>query len=104
MLFAVSAHVWVTLILAFLLAGAGIGLAETSESALVASVLPDHLRGSGFGLLGGIESLGDFASSAAVGLLWTAVSPTAGFLYAAGWMVISVLGSRTLAPFTTTPA
>ena len=35
------------------------------------------LRGSGFGLLGAIQSLGDFVSSAAVGLVWTLVSPTA---------------------------
>lgn len=96
-LFAVTTHGWATLIPAFLLAGAGIGLAETAESTLVASVLPDELRGSGFGLLGGVQSLGAFASSAIVGLLWTAISPTAGFLYAAGWMVISALGSRMLA-------
>jgi len=90
LLFAVSARGWVTLVPAFLLAGSGIGLAETAESALVAGSLPDDLRGSGFGLLGGIESLGDFASSAVVGLLWAAVSPAAGFLYAAAWMLISL--------------
>jgi len=53
----------------------------------VAQLLPDHLRGSGFGLLGGVQSLGDFASSVAVGILWTAISPTAGFAYAARWML-----------------
>lgn len=91
-LFALSFHSWAILVGAFLLAGSGIGLAETAESALVARLLPDRLRGSGFGLLGGVQSLGDFASSAVVGLLWTAVSPTAGFAYAAGWMVVSLLG------------
>jgi MFS family permease len=96
-LFAVSGHGWATLVPAFLLAGSGIGLAETAESALVAAVLPDELRGSGYGLLGGIESVGDFASSAIVGLLWTAMSPTAGFLYAAGWMVLSLIGSSRIA-------
>lgn len=96
-LFAVSGHGWATLVPAFLLAGSGIGLAETAESALVANVLPDDLRGSGFGLVGGIESLGDFASSAAVGLLWAALSPAVGFLYAAGWMVISLLSSGAMA-------
>lgn len=96
-LFSLSGHGWATLIPAFLLAGSGIGLAETAESALVASLLPDEVRGSGFGLLGGIESLGDFASSAAVGLMWAALSPAAGFLYATGWMAISALGSGALA-------
>lgn len=89
LLFALSSGGWPLLVLAFLLAGTGIGLAETAESALVARLLPDHLRGSGFGLLGGVQSFGDFASSAAAGLLWTAVSPTAGFLYAAAWMLVA---------------
>lgn len=92
-LFALPLHSWSVLVVAFLLAGSGIGLAETAESALVARMLPDQLRGSGFGLLGGVQSFGDFASSAAVGLLWTAVSPTVGFVYAAGWMVVSTLTS-----------
>lgn len=77
----------------FLLAGAGIGLAETAESTLVAGLLPDHLRGSGFGIMGGVQSIGDFGSTAAVGLLWTAVSPSAGFAYAAGWMLLAVAAS-----------
>lgn len=90
LLFALTSGGWPLLVVAFLLAGTGIGLAETAESALVARLLPDHLRGSGFGLLGGVQSFGDFASSAAVGVLWSAVSPTAGFLYAAGWMLVAV--------------
>ena len=92
-LFALPLHVWEVLVGAFLLAGSGIGLAETAESALVARLLPDHLRGSGFGLLGGVQSVGDFASSAIVGVLWTAVSSTVGFAYAAAWMAVSALAS-----------
>jgi MFS family permease len=92
-LFALPFHSWLLLVGAFLLAGSGIGLAETAESALVARLVPDRLRGSGFGLLGGVQSFGDFASSAAVGLLWTTVSPTAGFAYAAAWMAASLLAS-----------
>jgi MFS family permease len=88
LLFALSSG-WPLIVLAFVLARSGIGLAEAAESALVARLLPDHLRGSGFGLLGGVQSFGDFASSAAVGLLWSLVSPTAGFLYAAGWMILA---------------
>ena len=91
--FAFSSHSWVPLLVAFLLAGSGIGLAETAESTLVARLLPEHLRGSGFGLLGGLQAVGDFTSSAVVGLLWVAVSPTAAFLYAAGWMVLSLLAA-----------
>lgn len=104
-LFALPFHAWPILIGAFLLAGGGIGLAETAESTLVARLLPEHLRGSGFGLLGGIQSLGAFASSAVVGVLWTTLSPTAGFAYAAGWMVISSLVSLVgIAPERVRPA
>jgi MFS family permease len=74
-LFALSLQSWPLLLISFLLAGGGIGLAETSESALVARLLPDRLRGSGFGLLGAVQSIGDFASSATVGLIWATVSP-----------------------------
>lgn len=88
-LFALSSGGWVPLFVAFALAGIGIGLAETAESALVARLLPDRLRGSGFGLLGGVQSLGDFASSAMVGLLWSLVSPIGGFVYAAVWMLVA---------------
>jgi MFS family permease len=51
------------------LAGVGIGLAETAEATLVAQLLPEGLRGSGFGLLGGLQSAGDLLSSTIVGLL-----------------------------------
>jgi MFS family permease len=88
--FAFSSGSWPLLLLFFALAGAGMGLSDTAESALVARLIPDELRGSGFGLLGGIQSLGDFVSSAAVGLVWTVVSPTAAFVLAAAWMVLSL--------------
>jgi MFS family permease len=101
-LFALPLHSPLVLVAAFLLAGAGIGLAETAGSALMGRLLPDHLRGSGFGLLGGVQSLGDFASSAVVGLLWTTVSPTAGFAYAAAWM--GVCGLAALGSLTSQPA
>jgi hypothetical protein len=71
-LFALPFHSWPILVGAFLLAG------------------------SGFGLLGGVQSLGDLASSAVVGLLWTAVSPTVGFAYAASWMFVSLLGASAI--------
>ena len=93
LLFALGSGGWPVLLIAFLLAGTGIGLAETAESSLVARLLPDRLRGSGFGLLGGVQSLGDFASSAVVGLLWSAVSPLAGFLYAAAWMAVAAIAT-----------
>jgi dipeptide/tripeptide permease len=86
--FALGPHGWPLLLIAFGFAGSGIGLAEAAESTLVAQMLPDELRGSGFGVLGAVQSVGDFASSAVVGLLYAAVSPAVGFGYAAAWMLI----------------
>lgn len=91
--FALPLHAWPLLLVAFVLAGSGIGLAETAESTLFAHAIPEHLRGSGFGLLGAIQSGGALASSAAVGLIWSAFSPSVAFVYAAGWMCLSLIGS-----------
>jgi MFS family permease len=74
-IFAVGSHGWLLLLVAFVLSGSGIGLAETAESALVARHLPDRLRGSGFGLLGGIQAAGGLASSVIVGLIWSIQVP-----------------------------
>lgn len=92
-IFAVDQTAWPVLLTAFLLAGVGIGCAETAESTVVALTLPDALRGNGFGVLGLVQSLGDLGASLVAGLLWAAVSPTAAFLYAAAWMGASVLAS-----------
>ena len=86
----------VALLCCFVLAGGGIGLAETAESAFVASLLPEALRGSGFGVLGGVQAFGDFASTAVVGGLYATVSPTVGFAYAAAWMVLAATMSAAL--------
>jgi hypothetical protein len=71
-------------------------MAETAESALVAGMLPDHLRGSGFGVLGGVQSAGDLLASTVVGVLYAAVSPQVAFAYAAGWMLLAVVASSAL--------
>jgi MFS family permease len=89
--FALGSTAWPALLVAFCLAGAGIGLAEPAESTLVAQALPDHLRGSGFGLLGLVQAGGDLLASGVVGLLWAVVSPTVGFAYAATWMLASLV-------------
>lgn len=88
--FALPVHNPFVLLAFFSLAGAGIGFAETAESTLVAQLLPDGLRGSGFGLLGALQSAGDFLSSASVGILYATVGPSAGFGLAGGWMVLSL--------------
>lgn len=88
--FSLGPHSTWALLGAFALAGAGIGLAETAESTLVARALPDRARGSGFGVLGAVQALGDLMATVVVGVLYTMVSPEAGFAYAAAWMLVSV--------------
>jgi MFS family permease len=97
-LFAIGLHPWPLLLVAFALAGLGIGAAETAESSVIALGLPDGLRGNGFGVLGLTQSLGDLMSTLVVGLLWSLVSPAVGFGYAAAWMLASVCASRLLQP------
>ena len=75
----------------FALAGVGIGCAETAQSSAVASLAPERLRGSAFGLLAAMQSFGGFAASAVAGVLWTVISPTAAFLYLAVWMLIGAV-------------
>ena len=79
------------LLIGFVLAGIGIGCVETAEHAAVARLAPEGLRGSAFGLLATVQSLGSFAACTIAGLLWTLVSPTAAFVYAAAWMLLALV-------------
>jgi MFS family permease len=87
--FALTGSAIAMLAVLFAAAGIGIGLAETAQSAAVASLAPPDLRGSAFGALAAIQSFGNLAASAVAGGLWTLVSPRAAFLYLAAWMVVS---------------
>lgn len=91
--FGLEVSAWPLLLIGFVLAGAGIGFAETAESALVARALPERLRGSGFGVVGGIQAVGNIIGTVVAGILYTLVSPTAAFVYAAAWMLLSVATS-----------
>jgi MFS family permease len=73
--------VWV-LGLLFALGGTFIAAEDALEGALAADLLPEGVRGTGYGVLATVNGLGDFLSSVVVGALWTAVSPAAGFAYA----------------------
>jgi MFS family permease len=94
--FAFGPHSPVAVALAFAAAGAGIGFAEPTESAVVAQLLPDRLRGSGFGVLGAVQSTGDLVATVVAGLLYTLASPAVAFGYAAAWMVAAAVASGAL--------
>ena len=70
----------------FLLAGIGIGCAETAEHPAIATYAPTDISGSAFGLLAATQSFGNLAASLGAGLLWTAFSPSSAFTYLAIWM------------------
>ena len=50
-----------------------------------------HLRGSAFGLLATVQAGGYLIASAVAGLLWSAVSPLAAFVFLAAAMVIAAV-------------
>lgn len=70
------------LAIAFILGGAYVGIEETLEDSLAAELLPQTLRGTGFGTMAVVNGLGDFISSLCVGWLWAAFGPKAGFGFA----------------------
>ena len=74
---------------AFVLAGVGIGAAETAEHAAVATRAPEAIRGSAFGLLAALQSAGNLAASAIGGALWTTFSPAVAFVWLASWMLVA---------------
>jgi len=75
----------------FVVAGVGIGLVETAEHAAVATFAPDEIRGSAFGFLAALQSFGNLAASAVVGVLYTVASPSIAFAYASVLMLIAVV-------------
>ena len=81
-----------TLAPGFLLAGLGIACVETAESAAVAAFAPGDLRGSAFGLLATVQSLGNLAASGIAGLIWSTLGPAAAFRYLVVWMLIAAVG------------
>lgn len=82
-------------VLAFVLAAAGIAILDPMESTLATALLPAERRGTGFGALAAVNGIGDFLSSAGVGALWQLFGPLAAFGSSA---VLCVAGAVILAP------
>lgn len=74
----------------FAMAGAVYASQQTLERAIAADLVPEGVRSTGFGVLATVNGIGDFISSAAVGILWSVFSPQVGFAYS---LVLSVLGA-----------
>ena len=80
----------IALVLVFVLAGGGYALQQSLERAIVADIAPEEARSTGFGVLAAVNGVGDLVSSAIVGTLWTAFSPSIAFSYA---LVMTVVGA-----------
>lgn len=72
----------------FSLAGVYIAVEDALEGVLTADLVPEvSIRGTAYGVMGTVNGVGDFLSSAIVGLLWS-FNPAAGFGYAAVAMLL----------------
>jgi MFS family permease len=83
-----------------ILAGASNPVVKATEQALTASLTPEPERGTAYGVLDGVNGVGDLVSSAVTGLLWTWRGADWGLAYGALLAVIgaSVLAIRLLPP------
>ncbi len=79
----------------FLLSGISAGSVSTLEKSVAADLLPEQVRGTGYGILLTVDSVGDLLSSLMVGFLWTAFSPEIAFLYGA---IMSFIAAAMLIP------
>jgi len=73
------------------LAGTYIATEDALEGALTADFVGVDVRGTAYGVMGTVNGVGDLAASVVLGLLWTVVSPAAGFIYAAAAMLIGTV-------------
>lgn len=86
----VAAPSLVTLVFVFVIAGSAYALQQSLERAIAVDVVPVEVRSTGFGVLASVNGVGDLISSAIVGVLWTAFSPTVAFSYA---LVVTCAGA-----------
>jgi MFS family permease len=77
-----TTYLWFWLVF-FGCAGLSAGTVKALEKAHAAYILPESVRGTGMGLLQSVDGVGDLLSSVIVGGLWSAISPSAGLIYAA---------------------
>lgn len=69
--------------LLFALGGIGQSLVDSTERMVMSALLPEPISERGDHTLNRVRAFGGFASSLAVGALWSVLSPAVGFFYAA---------------------
>ena len=63
-----------------------------SITALVAELVPQHLRGTAYGIFNAALGVAAFPASLLAGLLWDWYGPSAPFLFGAGLAVLAAIG------------
>lgn len=86
--FAVEKPTLLMFVALFGIAGVHDAFQQSLEKSAASEVLPMAVRGSGFGVLATANGIGDLVSSIVVGTLWSGVSVSAGFVYAAVFCAI----------------
>ena len=84
------------LALVFILGGAYVGVEETLEDSFAAELLPNAVRGTGFGTMALVNGIGDFISSLTVGWLWAVFGARVGFGFAVLLMTIGSVAVWTM--------
>lgn len=75
----------------FFIAGLYVAVQDALESTVTAEMVQPDTLAISYGALGTVNGAAKFVSSATVGIVWTAVSPTAGFGLAALMMIAGTL-------------
>ncbi len=75
----------------FFVAGLYVAVQEALESTVTAEMVQPETLAMSYGALGTVNGTAKFISSATVGVVWTSVSPTAGFSLAAVLMTLEIL-------------
>lgn len=87
---AAGASTW-ALIPLFALNGVYTSAIESSQPALASTLIPDDQHGTGFGLMSSVDGVGDFLSSALMGLLWVTIAPGVSFALAGALALVGAL-------------
>jgi MFS family permease len=74
----------------FAMTGTFIAAEDTLEVSVVGEIVEEKKRGLGFGALATVNGIGDFISSATIGILWSLFSFTVGFAFSA---VLALIGT-----------
>jgi MFS family permease len=72
-------HGWLAVSLLALFVGAQNPVVSSMEGSLTSSIFEERRLGTAFGVLNGVNGVGDLVSSVVAGVLWTLVSPAAAF-------------------------